>query len=144
MLLMMNSSRARPDAGIRDLGEAERALRVADVHHHLDRHRRHAVELDALELEIQLAVVDEAPVSPSAHDTVTRLAVLHLLGRIAAADHGRGTPSSRAMIAAWQVRPPRLMTIADARFMIGSQSGSVMSVTSTSPSAILSMSSRAR
>ena len=37
------------------------------------------------------------------------------------------------MIAAWQVRPPRLVTIADARFMIGSQSGSVMSATSTSP-----------
>ena len=42
-------------------------------------------------------------------------------------------PSSRAMIAAWQVRPPRLVTIADAFFMTGSQSGSVMSVTSTSP-----------
>ena len=38
------------------------------------------------------------------------------------------------MIAAWQVRPPRLVTIAEARFMIGSQSGSVMSATSTSPS----------
>ncbi len=37
------------------------------------------------------------------------------------------------MIAAWQVRPPRLVTIALARFMIGSQSGSVMSATSTSP-----------
>src|SRR3954451_20800853 len=43
-------------------------------------------------------------------------------------------PSSRAMIAAWQVRPPRFVTIAEARFMIGSQSGSVMSATSTSPS----------
>ncbi len=54
-----------------------------------------------------------------------------------------GMPSSRAMIAAWQVRPPRLVTIAEARFMIGSQSGSVMSATSTSPrekSAIWSMS----
>ncbi len=38
------------------------------------------------------------------------------------------------MIAAWQVRPPRLVTIAAARFMIGSQSGSVMSAISTSPS----------
>ena len=37
------------------------------------------------------------------------------------------------MIAAWQVRPPRLVTIAEASFMIGSQSGSVMSATSTSP-----------
>ena len=44
-----------------------------------------------------------------------------------------GMPSSRAMIAAWQVRPPRLVTIAEARFITGSQFGSVMSVTSTSP-----------
>ena len=44
-----------------------------------------------------------------------------------------GTPSSRAMIAAWQVRPPRLVTMAAARFITGSQSGSVMSATSTSP-----------
>ena len=31
-------------------------------------------------------------------------------------------------MAAWQVRPPRLVTMAAAIFMIGSQSGSVMSV----------------
>jgi len=37
------------------------------------------------------------------------------------------------MMAAWQVRPPRLVTIAAARFITGSQSGSVMSVMSTSP-----------
>ena len=37
------------------------------------------------------------------------------------------------MIAAWQVRPPRFVTIAAARFITGSQSGSVMSATSTSP-----------
>ena len=46
-----------------------------------------------------------------------------------------GMPSSRAMIAAWHVRPPRSVTIAEARFMMGSQSGSVMSATSTSPGA---------
>jgi len=45
------------------------------------------------------------------------------------------------MIAAWQVRPPRLVTIAEARFMIGSQSGSVMSATSTSPGLKVCMSS---
>src|SRR5687768_18012930 len=44
-----------------------------------------------------------------------------------------GTPSSRLTIAAWHVRPPRFVTIAAAFFMIGSQSGSVLSVTSTSP-----------
>ncbi|MOA31241.1 hypothetical protein D3C78_1523890 [compost metagenome] len=37
------------------------------------------------------------------------------------------------MMAAWQVRPPRLVTMAAARFITGSQLGSVMSVTSTSP-----------
>ena len=51
-----------------------------------------------------------------------------------------GMPSSRAMIAAWQVRPPRLVTIAAARFITGSQSGSVMSVTSTSPACTRSIS----
>ena len=44
------------------------------------------------------------------------------------------------MIAAWQVRPPRLVTIAAARFITGSQFGSVMSVTSTSPACTRSMS----
>ncbi len=42
-------------------------------------------------------------------------------------------PSSRLTIAAWHVRPPRLVTMAAAIFMAGSQSGSVMSATSTSP-----------
>ncbi len=37
------------------------------------------------------------------------------------------------MMAAWQVRPPRLVTMAEAIFITGSQFGSVMSVTSTSP-----------
>ena len=44
-----------------------------------------------------------------------------------------GMPSSRAIMAAWQVRPPRLVTNALARFMTGSQFGSVMSATNTSP-----------
>ena len=46
------------------------------------------------------------------------------------------------MIAAWQVRPPRLVTIALARFITGSQFGSVMSVTSTSPGCTWSISAR--
>ena len=44
------------------------------------------------------------------------------------------------MMAAWQVRPPRLVTIAAARFITGSQSGSVMSATSTSPALTRSIS----
>ena len=48
------------------------------------------------------------------------------------------------MIAAWQVRPPRLVTMAVARFITGSQLGSVMSVTSTSPGCTRSMSAGER
>ena len=44
-----------------------------------------------------------------------------------------GMPNSRAMIAACEVRPPLSVTISDASFIIGSQSGVVISVTSTSP-----------
>ena len=70
--------------------------------------------------------------SPSAQDTVTSRPSAN--SRVAApVPTTAGIPNSRAMIAAWQVRPPRLVTIADARFMIGSQSGSVMSATNTSP-----------
>ena len=73
------------------------------------------------------------PVSPSAQDTVTVCPLLS--SRVAfPLPTTAGMPSSRAMIAAWQVRPPRLVTMALARFMTGSQSGSVMSATSTSPS----------
>ena len=48
------------------------------------------------------------------------------------------------MMAAWQVRPPRLVTMALARFITGSQFGSVMSVTSTSPACTRSISATLR
>ena len=72
------------------------------------------------------------PDSPSAHETVTTspsrsTSVAFTEPTIA------GIPNSRAIIAAWQVRPPRLVTSALARFMTGSQLGSVMSATNTSP-----------
>ena len=44
-----------------------------------------------------------------------------------------GTPSSRATMAAWQVRPPRSVTIAAAVFITGCQSGVVVSATRISP-----------
>ena len=44
-----------------------------------------------------------------------------------------GMPSSRETIAAWEVRPPFSVIIAEAIFIIGSQSGSVISVTKISP-----------
>ena len=72
------------------------------------------------------------PVSPSAHDTVT---ISPSFSTVVASPvpTTAGMPSSRATMAAWQVRPPRLVTIAAARFITGSQSGSVMSVTRMSP-----------
>ena len=51
-----------------------------------------------------------------------------------------GIPSSRAIIAAWHVRPPRLVTNALARFITGSQLGSVISATNTSPTCTKCMS----
>ena len=45
----------------------------------------------------------------------------------------QGMPSSRDTIAAWQVRPPSSVTTAAARLSTGSQSGSVIRATSTSP-----------
>ena len=52
-----------------------------------------------------------------------------------------GIPSSRETIAAWEVRPPWSVMMPAARFMIGTQSGSVISVTSTAPSSNRSISS---
>ena len=72
------------------------------------------------------------PESPSAHDTVTT-APSGTLVVASPVPTTAGMPSSRAMIDAWQVRPPRLVTIAAAVFMTGSQSGVVVSATSTSP-----------
>jgi hypothetical protein len=73
------------------------------------------------------------PVSPSAQEMVTSSPSFSVSVAVSHPTTA-GTPSSRAMIAAWHVRPPRLVTMAAARFITGSQFGSVMSVTSTSPS----------
>jgi hypothetical protein len=71
-------------------------------------------------------------VSPSEHTTVTSEP---FASRSVASPQPTtaGMPSSRAMIAAWQVRPPRFVTIAPAASSPGSQLGSVMSATRTSP-----------
>ncbi|KAG1357713.1 hypothetical protein G6F61_014544 [Rhizopus arrhizus] len=79
------------------------------------------------------------PSSPSAQDTVTAWPSFNRSVALPQPTTA-GMPSSRAMIAAWQVRPPRFVTMAEARFITGSQLGSVMSVTSTSPGWTLSMS----
>src|SRR6516165_1159869 len=72
------------------------------------------------------------PTSPSAQLTVTADPVARR-SVAPSAPTTAGRPSSRATMAAWQVRPPRLVTIAAAVFMTGSQSGLVASATSTSP-----------
>ena len=122
-----------PTPCVGELGEGERPLRVGDVQHDLApaapawRRARCGVPV-----ELELAVVDEPGVALGAGDG-------HRRRRPASASVASPVPttagisSSRAMIAAWQVRPPRLVTMAAARFITGSQSGSVMSATSTSP-----------
>ena len=72
------------------------------------------------------------PVSPSAQETVT-LSPSTRRSVASPQPTTAGMPSSRAMMAAWQVRPPRFVTMAEAFFITGSQFGSVMSVTRTSP-----------
>src|SRR6218665_933053 len=72
------------------------------------------------------------PVSPSAQLTVTSMPSFR---RPVASPQPTtaGMPSSRAMIAAWQVRPPRLVTMALARRITGSPFASAMSVTRKPP-----------
>ena len=65
----------------------------------------------------------------SAQHTVTTPPVVSFRGILRADD--RRKANSRATMAAWQVRPPLLVTMAPARFIIGFQSGLVVSVTST-------------
>src|SRR3546814_13564152 len=55
-----------------------------------------------------------------------------------------GTPSSRLTMAAWLVVPPWLVTMPAARFMTGTQSGSVVSVMRIDPSRNCSMSAAVR
>ena len=74
-----------------------------------------------------------SPVSPSAQETVTGSPVLQHGGGVAGADDARECRARALTIAAWQVRPPRSVTIAAACLRIGSQSGSVIAVTRTEP-----------
>src|SRR6056297_2103285 len=76
------------DAVVRDAGEVERPVRVADVHHDLDRYVRQGVEFDLLFLIFELAVVDVALVALGAGDR-DLAAVGDLLRGVAAADHRR-------------------------------------------------------
>ena len=52
-----------PDAVVRDRREVEGAVRIADVHHDAHGRGRQRVELDALLLEVEAALVDDAGVA---------------------------------------------------------------------------------
>ena len=72
------------------------------------------------------------PTSPSAQETVTSSPVR--IDSVALSQPTTaGMPSSRATMAAWQVRPPRLVTTAAAIFITVPQSGMVASATRISP-----------
>ena len=68
------------------------------------------------------------PTSPSAHEIVTFVPVLSL-SVACVAPTTAGMPSSRATMAAWQVRPPLSVMTPAAIFMTGSQSGLVAGAT---------------
>jgi hypothetical protein len=119
------------DAFVRDLGELEGELRIADVHHDLHRRLGQVAHVGGDDLEVELAAVHVAGVAFGTGDG--DFIVLSSTSVALPQPTMAGMPSSRAMMAAWQVRPPRLVTMAAARFITGSQFGSVMSVTSTSP-----------
>ena len=72
------------------------------------------------------------PSSPLEQSTVISLPCLSILVAFLVPTT-QGIPSSLEIIAAWQVLPPVFVTIALACFIIGTQSGSVISVTSTLP-----------
>ena len=94
MRLMMNSRRASPTPVVRDGGEVEGAVGIADVHHDLDRDLRQRVELDLLALELEQPLVDLPGVAFGAgHRDL--LALADALRGIAAADHGRDAQLAR-------------------------------------------------
>ena len=131
---MMNSSRASPTPSFGRATRAERLLRIADVHHDLRPRAREARSGPAARRrKSSTPVVDEARFALGARDGDV-LAVVQHARSPRSVPTTAGRPSSRLTMAAWQVRPPRLVTIAAAIFIVGSQSGSVLSVTSTSPS----------
>ncbi len=93
-LLMMNSSRARPTPSFGQPAELERELRIADVHHDLGRRRRHPVERDVDDLDVEHPRVDVAGVALGAGHGDLR-AVLEHARRVAAADDGRNAELAR-------------------------------------------------
>ena len=82
------------DAGVGQHREVEGALRVGDVHHHLERRRRHLVEVGDVALEGQGARVDVAGVAFGAGNG-DFLAVLDGVQCVAGADDSRHAQFAR-------------------------------------------------
>src|SRR5262245_41824362 len=78
------------DAAMRDSGEVEGAVGVADVHHDLRLDLRQRVELDILLLEIERTLVDVAGIALGARHG-DRHAFANRFGRIAATDDSGNT-----------------------------------------------------
>src|SRR4030095_3312251 len=78
------------DTAVWDAREVERPVRVADVHHDLDRHLRQRAELDPGLVEVELPLVDVAgvPLGAGYRDGLT---LADRPGRIAAT-HDRRDP----------------------------------------------------
>ena len=120
------------DAVIRRERECKGLVGIADVHHDLGVWALDRRQIDVFDLEGQAAVVDEPGISLGARHGDDRPGGKGSRAGSRSRQSPEG-PSSRLTMAAWQVRPPRLVTMAAAFFMIGSQSGSVLSVTRISP-----------
>ena len=129
--LMMNSMRARPTPSLGSIAVWKASSGLPRLTMISVRGRGTALVGTRVDLERQLAVVDLAGFALGAGHGDDRSGRELLVAP--SAPTTAGTPSSRATIAAWQVRPPRLVTIAAAVFITGSQSGVVVSATSTSP-----------
>ncbi len=80
----------QPDTGVGQLGEVEGAVRVADVHHDLERQFRHGIDRVLLDVEAQLAFEDKAGIAFGTGNGHA-LAVFQYLGSVAATDNRRDT-----------------------------------------------------
>src|SRR5690606_29603236 len=76
------------DTSVGQLGEVEGAVRIADVHHDLERQLGHGVDGVLANVEAQLAFEDETGVTLGAGHRHA-LAILQHVGGVAAADHRR-------------------------------------------------------
>ncbi len=76
------------DTGIGQLGEIKGTVRVADVHHDLERQIRHGIDRVGLDVEAQLAFEDITGVALCTGNRDT-LAILKGMRGVAAADHCR-------------------------------------------------------